>query len=76
MFRELGKDKANFIHVEEFLPGPDLKPDASRQSPAFRAWGFTTEPWTILIDKRGVIRRRFEGSITAPVIDAALRPLL
>jgi hypothetical protein len=76
VFRKLGKAKVNFVHVEEFLPGPDLKPDASKQSPAFRKWGFLTEPWTIVIDGNGVIRRRFEGSVTAPVIDAALRPLL
>jgi hypothetical protein len=78
-FEVVGKDKANFIHVEEFLPGPDLKPPPATVediSPAFKAWGFTTEPWTIVIDGDGVIRNRFEGPVTAPQIEAALQALL
>jgi hypothetical protein len=78
-FQTVGKDKANFIHVEEFLPGPDLKappPTLDNVAPAFEAWGFSTEPWTIVIDKEGIIRHRFEGPVTAPQIEAALQPLL
>lgn len=78
-FRATGKDKANFIHVEEFLPGPDLTPPPATEdnaSPAFKAWGFHTEPWTIVIDRDGIIRARFEGPVTAPQIEAALQPLL
>jgi hypothetical protein len=76
VFERLGKAKANFVHVEEFLPGPDLKADASRLSPGFVAWGLRTEPWVFLIDKKGVIRARIQGPATAAMIDAALRPLL
>jgi hypothetical protein len=78
-FQTVGKSKANFIHVEEFLPGRDLKPPPAtleNASPAFKAWGFTTEPWVIVIDKDGIIRARFEGPVTAPQIVAALQPLL
>ena len=78
-FETIGKSKANFIHVEEFLPGPDLKPPAAtleNASPGFKAWGFQTEPWVIVIDGDGVIRARFEGPVTAPQIEAALQPLL
>src|SRR5438067_9284190 len=32
VYEQVGKDRANFIHVEEFLPGPDLEPDASKRS--------------------------------------------
>ena len=71
LFQKYGPTKANFIHVEEF-PTQDV----SQQSPAFKAWGFLTEPWVIVIDSTGVIRARFEGPATAPAIDAALRPLL
>jgi hypothetical protein len=76
LYEKYGKDRANFIHVEEFLPGPDLKPDASKLSPGFKAWGFTTEPWVIVIDGKGVIRARLQGPSTAPMIDALLKPLL
>ena len=78
-FQKVGRAKANFIHVEEFLPGPDLKPPAptlENQSPAFKAWGFTTEPWTIVIDGSGVIRARFEGPVVAGQMEKALEPLL
>jgi len=74
-----GPAKANFIHVEEFLPGSDLTPPPpalQNQSPAFKAWHFTTEPWTVIIDRTGVIRARFEGPVTAAEILAALQPLL
>ncbi len=78
-FQKYGPAKANFVHVEEFLPGPDLKPPPAtlaNASPAFKTWGFQTEPWVVVIDGKGVIRARFEGPVTAPEIEAALRPLL
>jgi hypothetical protein len=62
---------ANFVHVEIYP-----QRDATRPAPAFTAWGFATEPWTILTDRRGVIRARFEGPVAASQITAALRPLL
>lgn len=79
LYQRLGPHRANFVHVEEFLPGPKHHPPAptaANQSPAFKAWGFSTEPWTILIDKAGIVRGRFLGLVTAPQIDTALRPLL
>jgi hypothetical protein len=78
-FQQIGRARANFIHVEEFLPGPALRPPAptlQNQSPGFKAWRLMTEPWTVVIDRNGVIRGRFEGPVTAPQIEAALMPLL
>lgn len=77
-YHKVGKAAANFIHVEEFLPGPDHKPPPAtleNQSPAFKAWGLTTEPWTFVIDGGGIIRARFEGPVVASEIEAALQPL-
>src|SRR6266542_4321148 len=74
-FTKIGGQRANFIHVEEFLPGPSLKPPpatAENTSPAFKAWKFQSEPWTIVIDKHGIIQGRFEGPFTAPQIEAAV----
>jgi hypothetical protein len=79
VFKDVGASKANFIHVEEFLPGPDLKPPpptAENQSPGFKAWHLLTEPWVYVIDAKGVIVERFEGPVVAQEIDAALQPLL
>jgi hypothetical protein len=80
VFEKYGPSRANFIHVEEFLPGRDLKPPAptvKNLSPAFKSWKFDTEPWVIVIDRRGVVRARLGPSATAAEqIESALRPLL
>ncbi len=79
VFEKFGPDRANFIHVEEFLPGPDRKPPAptlENQSPGFKEWKLQTEPWVFVIDGKGVIRFRSLGPVTAPEIEAALTPLL
>jgi hypothetical protein len=78
-YDRVGQDKANFIHLEEFLPGPDLQAPTAEfenQSAAFRAWGLVTEPWTFVIDVDGIIRARFEGPVVSSQIVAALQPLL
>jgi hypothetical protein len=76
VFEKYGARRANFIHVEEFPPGPDLQPNPNVLPPYWLKWGFTTEPWTIVIDRKGIIRARFEGPVTAEIIEQALRPLL
>src|SRR5205807_5286889 len=76
LFRKLGRARVNFIHVEEFLPGPTLRPNASHFSPGFRAWRLTTEPWVFVIDRHGTIRDRYQGPTTAPMIEASLRSVL
>jgi hypothetical protein len=79
VFFTVGARAANFIHVEEFLPGPKLQPPPpteANQSPPFKAWHLLTEPWVFVIDRDGVIRARFEGPVVASQIEAALRPLL
>ena len=79
VFEKRGPGAANFIHVEEFLPGPDHKPPPATletRSPAFKAWKLETEPWVFVMDRQGVIRFRSVGPVTAPEIDAALQALL
>jgi hypothetical protein len=71
VFEKVGKDRANFIHVEEF-PTQDV----AVQSPPFVAWGLQTEPWIFVIDAKGIIRARFLGPATADMIESALTPLL
>jgi len=73
---KIGPKRANFIHVEEFPPGPDLRPDPHTLPSYWKKWGFVTEPWTIVIDRRGIIRARFEGPVAAQLIEDALKPLL
>ncbi|MFL6188721.1 MAG: TlpA family protein disulfide reductase [Actinomycetes bacterium] len=63
--------KASFIHVEIYPSRSTAKPVK-----ALTDYGFTTEPWVLVIDRDGVIRDRFEGPVTATQITDALRPLL
>jgi hypothetical protein len=63
--------KASFVHVEIY---PTRQPD--KPAAPFLAWGFQTEPWLVVADRRGVITARYEGPVTAAQVDAALRPLL
>jgi hypothetical protein len=68
----VGQARANLLHVEIY---PDQKA-ADKPVRAFTAWGFQSEPWTIVIDRKAIIRARFEGPVTSTQIEAALRPLL
>jgi hypothetical protein len=71
-FRKIGKEKANFIHLEIY-PQRDI----NKSAPLFVRWGFQSEPWVIVIDRGGVIRSRLgEGPVVASEIEAALTPLL
>jgi hypothetical protein len=71
VFEDVGAERANFIHVE-------IYPDRDQNHPAepFTAYGFQSEPFTLVIDRDGVIRTRFEGPVTADMIEEALTPLL
>jgi hypothetical protein len=72
--------QANFIHVEEFLPGPDFKPPiptAQNQSPGFKAWHLLSEPWCFVIDRKGVISATLgPGPVVAPQIEEELKRVL
>jgi hypothetical protein len=63
--------KASFVHVEIYPSRNTAKP-----VPALGEYGFTTEPWLLVVDRDGVIRARYEGPVTASQISDALRPLL
>ena len=63
--------KASFIHVEIYPSRNTAKPART-----FLQYGFTTEPWLLVVDRDGVIRARYEGPVTAGQIEDALRPLL
>jgi hypothetical protein len=63
--------KASFIHVEVY---PSR--DTSKPVRALTEYGFTTEPWLLVVDRDGMIRARHEGPVTASQIEGDLRPLL
>jgi hypothetical protein len=63
--------RASFIHVEIY---PSR--DTSKPVKALTEYGFSTEPWLLVVDRDGVIQARYEGPVTAGQIENALRPLL
>jgi hypothetical protein len=41
-----------------------------------KAWHLPTEPWTFVVDRKGLIRARFEGSVGVRELEAAVRQSL
>jgi hypothetical protein len=69
-------DRLNFVHIEVYkdLPNPDLaKP---QYADSMLAWGLSTEPWTYLLDKNGVVAWRVEGLVTSDEVKTAIDNLL
>ncbi len=69
-------DQVNVVHVEVYkdLPNPNLaKPQIAD---AMIAWGLSTEPWTYLLDKNGVVVWRAEGLVTGDEVKIAIDALL
>ncbi len=70
--RRLAARGVRFIHVEVY----------TRNRPALgynrwmRQWGLRTEPWTFLVGRDGRIKAKFEGSVSARELEAAVRRLL
>ena len=61
-----------FIHVEVYTKN---RP-ALGYNRWMRQWGLRTEPWTFLVGRDGRIEAKFEGSVSAAELEAAIRRLL
>lgn len=76
--KERYQDVANFIHVEVFA-NPHLIEEGSLRSewsPVIDEWGMSSEPWTFVIDGKGLVRAKFEQFTPAEEIEAALLEIL
>ena len=71
-------DQANYIHIEVF-ENPHLleggRP-ADGLVAAVEEWGLPTEPWTFIIDSKGLVYAKFEQFTPATEIEAKLLELL
>jgi hypothetical protein len=65
--------EADFIHMEVW---EDNDPTTEKVRPQLRAYGLPTEPWTFLIDRKGIVRERIEGAYGASELEAALKTIL
>jgi hypothetical protein len=67
---------ANFIHIEVYtgFNEPGFAPDPSHLAPAAGAefWNLASEPWVFVIDEAGIVKARFEGTMTAAELASAL----
>ena len=67
----LGKTPVRFIHVEIFED--NQPPELNRW---VKEWKLPTEPWVFLVGRDGRIKERFEGSVSAAELEAAVRAKL
>ena len=70
------RGKVSFVHAEVYLNDQTQTLEQQIPSPTFKEWNLQSEPWLFLIDRRGVIARRFEGGFTAGQVRAALDSLV
>jgi hypothetical protein len=61
-----------FIHVEVFTKN---RP-ALGYNRWMRQWGLQSEPWTFLVGRDGLVKAKFEGSVSAAELEAAIRRLI
>jgi hypothetical protein len=68
------RDRLAFIHIEPY----QLKPVPSRGiiNPVVTEWRLQTEPWIFLIDSKGIIQSRFEGTTATDELKAAIDQLV
>jgi hypothetical protein len=63
------RGKANFIHVEVYKTFDPLV-----YADEMQEWRLTSEPWTFVIDKQGVITGRLGGPVSPSELTQALTP--
>ncbi|MCW3009702.1 MAG: hypothetical protein JWO90_106 [Solirubrobacterales bacterium] len=61
-------DDVAFIHQEVFK---DNRVERGVR-PQLGAWRLVTEPWTFVIDRKGIVRARFEGALSAAELERAV----
>jgi hypothetical protein len=64
-------ERASFVHVEIFKD-----PAARTPSETVTEWRLTSEPWTFLVDRHGLIAAKFEGQAPFDELEPALQALL
>jgi hypothetical protein len=66
------KGKADFIHMEVYNDNEISK----GIRPQLEAFNLETEPWTFLIDRKGIIRDRIEGAYGVPELEQAMQSIV
>ena len=71
-------EEANFIHIEVYDNPLEMRGDLSkgRISPTLTEWNLPSEPWTFVLDDRGLVGAKFEGFATGEELREALAGVL
>jgi len=72
--QEFGQ-QINFIHVEVYPYPFDESFQQRKVVQSMQDWKLETEPWTFLVDGKGVIKAKYEGGITLSELEPALKDL-
>jgi hypothetical protein len=61
-------DKVSFVHQEVYVDN-----DVNKGiQPQLAAWHLASEPWIFVIDRKGIVRSRFEGALSADELKRAV----
>jgi len=66
--------KANFIHVEAYRGATN--PTDGKLAPALTKFGFESEPWLYVIDRKGVVSDRISGAFATTEVEQRLAAVL
>jgi len=64
--------QANFIHVEIY----QYPYDSMKVAKTVDEWHLPSDPWTFVVDRKGVVRDRFEGSAPVDELEPSLKSVL
>ncbi len=64
-------ERANFVHIEIYTD-----PKNRVVAKPVEEWGLTSEPWTFLVDRTGLLAEKFEGGAPLDELEEALKKLL
>jgi hypothetical protein len=70
--RHLKDENVRFIHVEVY----EHNDPAKGYNRWMKEWNLPTEPWTFLVNAKGTIVDRFEGTVSVDELEAAVREKL
>ncbi len=72
--KERYAEQINFIHVEIYDNPHQIQGDLTRAriSPTVLEWQLTSEPWTFVLDKQGLVSSKFAGFTTEKELEGAL----
>jgi hypothetical protein len=65
--------RIEFIHVEVYTNLDE--PDDLKPVPAVKQWGLPSEPWVFVVDSRGRLAAKFEGTVAPRELARALKDL-